>query len=352
MSLALDFDVLRELTAAPGLPGREAPVADLIRRKMPTGWELESDPLGNLVAHRPGPGARLMFMAHMDEVGLIVQRITPQGFLKVDRLGGMGLRSLPGSRLTLWSDMGPLNAQVGVLPQHLENRQYLELTDLYVDIGAGSADEARRMGVQVGDGLTWRAHFERLGETCFSSKALDDRLGCFALLSLAARELDTQADVCLAFVAQEETILAGGLPAVEKYRPDVLVGVDGTLTFDTPDTLNSQCELVLGGGPALKWMDAIRGKNAAFVPDRGLVQRVRTLAKSVGISLQDEVVSGISTALAPLTYTAGGVRSVALSLPVRYHHSPAELADRRDVESLVNLLEKMVGEEWPVVRGD
>jgi endoglucanase len=137
-------------------------------------------------------------------------------------------------------------------------------------------------------------------------------------------------------------MLSGGLPLMQAYQPEYLVGVDGTLAFDTPDLLGQQSDLRLGAGPALKWMDAIRGKMAAFVPDLEFARRIRKLASEKNLPLQDEVVSGISTAVTPMVFGGAGVRAAALSLPVRYHHTPSETADKRDVEQLVELLAALV----------
>lgn len=329
---------LAELIAAPGLPGREQPVADCLRGLLPPGWETHTDALGNLVAVRPGAGPRVMLAAHMDEVGLIVRGISADGFLRVERLGGASVRALPGSRLTLWTETGHLAAAVGLPPAHLDTGKPLPLEELFIDIGARSAQEAAQWGVQAGDGLTWDGPLQALGGTRVQAKALDDRLGCFALLTLAHVLPPTQAQVLLAFTVQEETMLAGGVPLVAAWQPDLLIGVDGTLATDTPDFQEPGGGIRLGSGPALKWMDAIRGKLAAFVPDLALARRLRALAAQETLPLQDEVVSGISTALTPMVYAGTGVRAAALSLPVRYHHAPVEQADLEDVAGMVNLL--------------
>jgi endoglucanase len=292
-----------------------------------------------------------MLMAHMDEVGLIVRRITSEGFLQVERLGGMGLRSLPGARLDLWtSDGRRLPAQVGTLPQHLDHTNFLPLESMYVEVGAASRKEAETMGVQVGDGLTWASSFERFGEHAVRGKAFDDRLGCFVLLELA-RYLTSigttpACDLHLAFVVQEESCLSGGLPAVRRYAPQIVIGIDGTLTFDTPDLAGQQNDVHLGGGPALKWLEAIRGKLVCTVPDWELANAIRDLARNSGIPLQDEVITGIGTALNPVPYANEGVRILGLSLPVRYHHSPVEMADLRDVQQMVELLTTLVQQSF------
>ncbi len=350
----LDLALLASLSETPGLPGREASVADKIRRAIPEGWVAESDPIGNLVCHNPaweGCGPKVMLMAHMDEVGLIVRRILPEGFLQVERLGGMGLRSLPGARLVLWTSDGRcVPAQVGTLPQHLDSAALLNVEKMYVDIGAASREETAEMGVRVGDGLTWASSFERFGEHLVRGKALDDRAGCYVLLALAselaAKSVVPACDLYLAFVVQEELRLSGGLPSVQKYDPRIVMGIDGTLPFDTPDLAGGQNDVRLGSGPALKWLEAIRGKMACTVPDMGLAQMVRRSAQEAGIPVQDEVIVGIGTALNPVPYANKGIRIIGLSLPVRYHHSPVEVIDLRDVKWMIALLLDLIQKRY------
>lgn len=340
MTVNLDLDLLDLLTRTPGLPGREDGVAEVIRQALPDGWTATIDRLGNLIAHLPGTGPRVMLAAHMDEVGLIVRRILPDGFLRVERLGGMGIQALPGGLLTLWSDSGSLPAHVGLLPQHLASGEPLALDQIFIDIGARSRDDALKMGVQVGDGLTWSSPLQMLAGGLVRAKALDDRLGCLALVALAHRITlrPLPSDIFLAFVVQEETMLMGAAPVVNSIRPEIIVGVDGTLAFDTPDLEGRQTDLRLGGGPTLKWMDALRGKNVTYLPSRRLIQSVRRQAGKLGIPLQSEIVTGISTAVSPLHYLQDGCETLALSVPIRYHHSPVETADLQDVEQLVLLL--------------
>jgi endoglucanase len=340
----LNLDLLSRLTRVPGLPGREWEVADVIRTALPENCEVHQDAIGNLTAHIPGKGKRVMLVAHMDEVGLIVRRILPNGFLRVERMGGMNMRAMPGSPMTLWTEKGCLTAIVGVLPQHLDNGSELDLTSMYIDIGASSAKEVEDMGVRVGDGLTWYSLLKRMAGTRICSKALDDRLGCWVLLTLAdlLKPSELGCDLYLTFTVQEETALMGGMPAVNTFKPDVVIGVDGTLTFDTPDLTGEQSEVVVGAGPAIKWMDTIRGKQVSFVPDQNLVRLTQQAARQLQIPLQAEITVGLSTAASPVPYAGSGIATLALSLPVRYHHSPAETADLSDVLHLVRLLQHLL----------
>ena len=343
-------DLLGRLIEAPGLPGREEQMAELIRASLSDHVEeCGLDPLGNLVAHIPGKGKRVMLVAHMDEVGLIVQRILPKGYLKVERMGGFSLRALPGSRLSLWTLKGRIPAVAGILPKHLDKDEAIEdFSKIYIDIGTNSDAETKDLGVRLGDGLTWDSPLRTLGDMKFSGKALDDRLGCYALIQLAEmiKPEDLNCDLYLAFTVQEETMLMGGFPVANSVSPDVMIGVDGGFAFDTPDLEGQQCEIILGNGPSIKWMDAIRGKMAAFVPNRKLAVRIRDIAQEKRIPLQDEIVTNMSTAISPMIYASKGAKAAAISIPIRYHHTPNETADIRDIENTVLLLKNIVENEF------
>jgi len=340
-----EIAALERLVEIPGLPGREGRVADFIRSSLSPVCECRFDNLGNLIAHIPGKGKRVMLVAHMDEVGLIVQRILPNGFLKVERMGGTSLRALPGSRLALWTSGGCIPAVAGILPQHLDSGEPIsDFSRIYVDIGSASEEETRAMGVRPGNGLTWDSPLRFLNASLICAKALDDRLGCFCLMQLekVIKPDDLKCDLYLVFSVQEETMLTGGMPVANAIEPEVLIGVDGTLAFDTPDLQGKQSDIRLGCGPAVKWMDAIRGKMAAFVPDQRLTELVCRTAQSNGIPLQDEIAVGMSTAITPMVYASKGSPACAISIPIRYHHTPVETADLGDVEHAVLLLKRLV----------
>ncbi|KPL78762.1 hypothetical protein ADN00_05875 [Ornatilinea apprima] len=341
---SVDLALLQTLTAIPGVSGREQPVAEFIQKNLPREFDCAIDGLGNLTAHLPGSGPKLVLLTHMDEVGLIVQQIKPNGFLSVERIGGISIRALPGSRMDLWTETGKLPAQIGLLPGHLDKGDPPKLESLYVDIGARSAQQAAEMGVQIGDVLTWPHQFQQTSPNRVSCKALDDRLGCFALMLLAQRvsNLQLNVDLTLAFSVQEENMLSGSLPIMRRIEPDIVIGIDGTLVFDTPDLDHQQSGIQLGCGPVLKWMDAIRGKLAAYLPDLRLSRQIRRLAINHNLPLQQEVMTGLTTAITPVPYQANGIRTAALSLPIRYHHTPIESADLDDLAVLIDLVQLVI----------
>jgi endoglucanase len=341
-----DFALIQKLVNTPGLPGRESMVAEVIKAALPkAGWESHIDAIGNLTARKPGPGKRIMFIAHLDEVGLIVRRITPQGFLKVERLGGINLLTLPGSAFDLWTDYGRIDAHVGAQAAHLTNGKShpLIIEDLFIDIGASSKQDVLSMGVRIGDGLTWSSDLCMLPGDRIRGKALDDRLGCFALIKLAEfiDHANTHFDIVLSFVVQEESMILESAPVIEQYEPDIVIGIDGTLPFDTPDIDESQSDISLGEGPCIKLMDSIRGKTS-YIPSWSLTRAIMRFMEEQGFSYQPEIVVGLSTALSLVPFMNKGIRTACISLPIRYHHSPVEVADLNDLENMITLLKNLL----------
>ena len=341
-----DFQLIKTLVATPGVPGRESLVAEVIKNSLPkTGWEIHVDPIGNLTARKPGPGKKILFLAHMDEVGLIVQRIKPDGFLKIERLGGISQHALIGSSLDLWTDHGRLDALVGSEAAHLTNGNPNACSnqDFFIDIGCSSKEEVLSLGVKIGDALTWKSDLCFLAGRRIRGKALDNRLGCFALIKLAnllANE-DINMDLTLGFVVQEESMILEAAPVVNQVKPDVVIGVDGTLPFDTPDVEGQQSEINLGKGTCIKLMDAIRGK-LAYLPNWELTKAIIQFMDDQALPYQPEIVTGLSTAVSLVPLMNKGIKTAALSLPIRYHHSAVEVADLNDLENLIHLMQLIV----------
>lgn len=337
--------ILEKLVGIPGVPGREGRVADCIRSFLSATFDCRIDNLGNLIVHVGGKGKRVALVAHMDEVGFIVQRVLDNGFLKIERMGGTSIRALPGSRLSLWISNESLPAVAGVLPQHLDSKEFIsDFSQVFIDVGTFSKEETLALGIKSGNVLTWDSPLKFMGESLICGKALDDRLGCYCLIQLAQmiKPEDLACDLYLIFSVQEESILIGSVAALNEVEPEVMIGIDGTFSLDTPDLVGKQSDICLGGGPAVKWMDAIRGKLAAFVPDQALTNHICETAKKKNIPLQDEISIGMSTAATSVIYVKNGARAGAVSIPIRYHHTPVETADLRDVEATIALLSNLL----------
>jgi putative aminopeptidase FrvX len=346
----LSLTLLETLCAAPGISGFEQPVAAALGAYLgQQGVECQVDRVGNLLAHVPGSGPRVLLVAHMDEVGFVVRKIERDGFLRLERVGGSAVQALAGEHVIISGDSGPVPGVVGIVPPHLKGEASTDgLGSMYVDAGFRSKAAALECGVQVGSPVCYNPRFQKL-QNCVAAKALDDRAGCALLAQLAAEVKNGGAacDLYLGFVVQEENVLVGGMPLLNVAQPDWVLGVDATLTYDSPDFNHPYSEVALGDGPAIKIMDHIRGRGQGLIAHPMLRRHIETVAKQANLPLQREVAVGISTAVAPMPFQRVATPTAAVSFPLRYSHSPAEVADLGDLHQTLQLLHGIVADPWP-----
>jgi putative aminopeptidase FrvX len=311
------------------------------------GWPVQRDRLGQLAVSTGGEDAdtSVMLIAHLDELGLVVRAIEDDGWLRVHRLGGMPERVLPGLRVVVHSRGGDLPAVVGIKSHHLTppEEKYLAkpATDLYLDIGAGSAAEAWSAGVQIGDPITYAPGWTDFGGGRFSGKSLDNRVGVAAMLRVldALAEEPPAAKVHVVFSCLEEFNLMGALAMAQRLQPDIALALDIVPATDTPDLLG-QGSTVLGGGVSLSRLTFHgRGALAGLVPHPGLVRSLEHCAAEQGIAIQYDAVVGClnDAAYLPMA-TAEGIAAISLGIPCRYTHSPVETAQLSDVIDAATLI--------------
>jgi putative aminopeptidase FrvX len=252
---------------------------------------------------------------------------------------------LPGLRLVVHTQQDDLPAVVGTKSHHLTgtDEKYVALpaTGLYLDAGFTSAEEARDVGVRVGDPITYAPSWTDYGNGRFSGKSLDNRVGVAAMLRVLT-ELTASppaARVHVVFSCLEEFNLKGTLAMAERLRPDVALAVDIVPATDTPD-LRGDGTSVLGGGPSLSRLTFHgRGTLGGLVPHPGLVRTVEEAAAARSVPLQyDAVIGCLNDASYLPMATAEGIATISLGIPCRYTHSPVETAQLSDVEHAATLL--------------
>ncbi|RBQ20105.1 M42 family peptidase [Spongiactinospora rosea] len=340
--------LIRSLSATPAPAGNEdrltAAVADHLTAR---GLTPVVDRLGQVAVTvgGSGDGPRILVSAHLDELGLVVRGIEADGWLRVHRLGGMPERVLPAARLVVHTRDGDIPAIVGVKSHHLTppEEKYVArpATDLYLDLGANSREEATRLGVRVGDPITYAPTWDELAGGRFAGKSLDDRVGVAALLAYVDRLLadPPPQPVHVAFTTQEEFHVRGTLALVSRFAPDVVVNVDVAPATDTPD-LSGVGSVVLGGGPTLSRLSFHgRGTLGGLIPHPGLVRAVEAAGRDGRVPLQHDAMVGIITdaAFVPMA-TAEGIAAVGVGIPVRYTHAPTETGQLSDVVATTDLL--------------
>ncbi len=337
--------LLKRLAEAPGVSGYEADVGRIVYREL-KGYvdSIETDNFGNVISLKKASvknGPKIMLAAHMDEIGLLVKHVDKKGFLHFEKVGGVFPRALFSQPVIVHSKKGPVNGLIyHKSPEGpKEANKIPELKNFFIDIGAKSRVEVEKLGIRIGDSVTFERPFRVLGSgSILASKAFDDRVGVCVIIetmkNLAKEKLG--ANVYGVAVVQEEVGCRGAQVAAFKIAPNMAIAIDVTAARDTPGVAEQDQIAKLGGGPAIKVMDAAGG----FL---GLIAHVKirellvSTAEEEKIPYQMEILSMGSTDAATIHLTREGVPSGVISIPTRYAHS-YEVLDVKDVVNAVKLL--------------
>jgi putative aminopeptidase FrvX len=331
-------DLLRALLVAPGPSGHEEEAARVWRDAASAFAEVTSDTLGTSYARvRAGDGApTLAIVGHIDEIGIAITNIEANGLLSFITVGGIGPETLHGQRFELLTANGRIPAAISrkrLYPEQVRDRGRLEHTDLHLDIGAKSREEAEQL-VRVGDAGVWGGVPAELPNGRLMSKALDNRLGAYIALETARRVAaakTARVDVVAVAAAQEEIGSYGARPAAYELAPQVAVAVDVTPATDYPggDARRSGA-VALGMGAMIS-----RGPTL----NKKVVDLLVEVAEAEGIAHAFEAYSRTTeTDADEMHLVRAGVPTALISIPLRYMHTPNELCDLDDIESIVSLL--------------
>lgn len=329
---------LRKLTQAMGVSGYERKIGQLIAEDIkPYVDEIKVDALGNVIALKKGTGENkkvIMASAHMDEIGFSVTCITDKGFLKVRPLGGHSAFTAYMNRIRF------KNGVVGLIgcSDKMDNVKAGDIDKLYVDIGCSSKEEAEKL-VKVGDYACYEGEYEELPGNRVSSKALDDRIGCYVAMECLKRMDIPYNDVCFVFSVQEELGLRGARVASNWVKPEIGIALDVTPAFDTPDSVGKG-NGALGKGASIKVMDN------SVVCDEYLVEEMVKCAEENNIKYHLDVLPAGGTDGGAMNQSNDGVKVAGISIPERYCHCPYGIVDMNDVEACIALLEKYVNREF------
>jgi endoglucanase len=335
---------LRELTALAGPAGHERDVAHAFAKHLRACTDdVVLDPFGNVLATLRGESARgsVMISAHLDEVGLVVKHVEPDGLLRVDLNGLVDERVLLASQVDVWTRGGPVPGVVGAPSRHHlrpeDAARPIETADLWVHVGAESEAAARALGVRVGDLVTYRVNFQELAGGYVASKALDDRAGLALVLEALAR-LSPRRDFDLHVVgaAQEEVGSRGARVAARALRPSIAVSVD-TVAGAEPGVPRARAAQLCGGGPVLRAWEYLAPALTGTAYHRGLFLRMQDVAEAAGIPHQLDVARTWTDACG-IAASGHGVPTAGLYVARRGAHSPCEIAKLSDLEGAAQLL--------------
>lgn len=332
-------DVLEKLSDVDGVTGREDNVRNLMKEYLkPYVDEIKEDKLGNLIAFRKGKNdaPTVMIAAHMDEVGLMIKNIKKKGFLQFTKIGGLDDRILLAQKVIVHTDKCPLPGVVGSKPVHIqkeeERKKVIDADKLFIDVGAENKEEAEKMGVQVGDVVSFDTKFVRLNKNAVLGKAFDDRVGCAMMIETLRKLPQVDCNVYAVGTIQEEVGLRGATIAAFQIKPDLGIALDVTVAGDIPGVGEGEAPSKMGAGPVITVADA------GLIAHPKVLRLIMDSAKENGIPYQLETGIRGATDAAKISLSREGVPSGVVSVPARYIHSPAAILNLDDVERAVELV--------------
>lgn len=325
MSNTADRTLLERLSNAPGPPGAEGAVRDIVRESLADVGEIKYDRLGSILCERVGDpaGPRVVLDGHMDEVGFMVQSISPEGRIAFVPLGGWWGHVLLAQRVQIITDSGVLvPGVVGSVPPHFlgadERTRVLGLDKMYIDVGATDEATIASLGIQVGDPIAPLAEFSELAVPGYlSGKAFDDRVGVGLMIEAmrgSSAASTPHPNVLIGVGAtQEEVGCRGTGTASHIAQPDVAIVLEGTPADDLPGYVERQA--ILGQGPQIRFYDP------TAISNRKLVRFVQEVARDAQIPVQTAVRRSGGTDANTIHRHGEGVPTVVLGVPARYIHT-------------------------------
>ena len=338
-----DRKFLKRLLETPSVTGSEATAAELVRERLaPCADTIETDVMGSVHAVLKGAGSApsVMLAAHIDEIGLMVTYISTEGFLSFSAVGGVDAAILAGLRVTVHTASGPVRGVIGRMPIHLldtdDRKSVVPIDKLVIDLGL-PAKKVRSL-VRIGDVATFGTGFERFGAHKAVSRGFDDKTGVWVAvraLEELARGARPQGDFICAATVQEEIGTRGATTTAFRVNPAVGLAFDVTHATDYPGIDQSKHgKLVCGKGPVIS-----RGPNINPV----VFERLVAAAEAEGIPYQIEAEPGpTGTDARAIQIARSGIAAGLIGIPLRYMHTPSEVADLRDLEAAVALVVRFV----------
>jgi tetrahedral aminopeptidase len=347
--MSLNVPLLAEICEVAGAPGYESRVRDIVIREVtPLCDEISIDKMGNVTAVKKGSDRKkIMIAAHMDEIGFMVTHIDDDGFLRFHTLGGFDPKTLTAQRVVVHGKRD-LVGVMGSKPIHImsaeEKTKPAQITDYFIDLGMSKEEVIKY--VNVGDPVTRQRELIEMGN-CVNCKSLDNRVSVFILIETLRKLKHTPYDVYSVFTVQEEVGLRGASVAAHHIEPDFGFALDVTIAYDVPGSKPHEQVTRLGGGAAIKIMDA------STICDPRMIDFMKQTADKQGIKWQPEILTAGGTDTAGLQRNGKyGSIAGAISIPTRHIHQVIEMADKDDINSCIRLLasclEQMDTYDWKI----
>lgn len=320
------INLLKELCLINGISGNETLVREYIISRIKDYCEYRTDNLGNLICFCKGKsdsGKKLMICAHMDEVGFIVTHINDDGTLNFAEVGGIDTGVMLGRQVKIGDIYGVIGSKAVHNLTKAEREKLPETSSMYIDIGADTREQAEKY-IKLGDSVCFESEFTELGN-CIKAKAIDDRAGCAIMVKMIQET--PEYDTYFVFNTREEIGLRGAGASTSAVNPDFAIVLESTTAGDIDGVIGNKKVCELGKGAVVGFMDR------RTVYDKELYKLAFATAKECDILCQTKTMIAGGNDSGVIHTTGTGVRTIAISLPCRYLHSPSCVINRADLES-------------------
>ncbi|MBQ8146828.1 MAG: M20/M25/M40 family metallo-hydrolase [Clostridia bacterium] len=315
-------ELLKRLMLVGGVSGREDKIREAIIKEVePYADEITVDPVGNLIVRKKGEGKKIMFCAHMDEIGFFASYIDDSGFIKVSAIGGINPVSCA------FTEVVSENGVYGVIVPE-SSKETPKVDSMYIDIGAKNKKQAEK-SVKIGDFFVCVPKMRKLLGTRYVGRPFDDRVGCAVLIEALKQIKEAKNDLYFVFSTQEEVGARGSHPATYTVRPDIGIALDVTGTGDKPGA--TPMAVKLGGGCTIKI------KDSGVICSPTLVKEMRRIADDHKVKYQNEVLLYGGTDASSIQVAGTGAHVSVISIPSAFIHSGVEMIDMADVKEAVKL---------------
>ncbi|MFX1521360.1 MAG: M42 family metallopeptidase [Promethearchaeota archaeon] len=342
-----NIDLLKRLVEADGPPGFEEEVRLVMIEELKDYVDsIEVDVLGNVIMKKEGTNDenRLMLDAHTDEIALMVRYIDENGFIYFDKHGWVDDRILLSQWVKVHGEAVKVRGVIGIKSAHLvsqeEAQKTIPATEMWIDVGVSSREEVLEKGIEAGAPITFDRSFCDLGNGYVCAKAVDDRVGCFALIETMKELANDQFDFSIYAVgsSQEEIGARGAKTAAYAINPQAALMLDTTHATDATLTRRKGAPTELGKGPAIRFMDRLRTGFTGILTPRVMRDLLVNAAKQNNIPYQIDVSAFTWTNASTIHLARSGVSTGSLLIPRRYGHSPSEVTNLNDLQNAIRLL--------------
>lgn len=328
-----NFNFIKEITEAHGVPGSEEDIRRIIKNQLESSCEeFFYDNLGSIICKKNNSKGKfkVAIVAHMDEVGFLVEHITKDGYIKPYKLGGV-------NPLIAYNNVVQIKTEADKIMGVVIGKKTisdLKWDDLLIDIGCSSKDEVLALGINIGDPIAFTTETKYINNKEILAKSWDDRVGCILGVEILKELKNIDLDYDLYFVGsvQEEIGTRGGKTSMELLNPDLAIILDVANTKNTPD--NSLKTRIYGDGPCLVVADKLALGN------KKLIRKFANIGDEKKIKYQYDFLNGGGTDNGPATMTRYGIAGLSIILPVKNCHTPNTLLHEDDYISTFNLLKE------------